>query len=76
MNLVNSCIIFRFKVNKSDDEPTETLNPLFYGQTGRDGYKQEMDLFVTQLMGNNYRDEEITNLDLELFETSVNTNEK
>jgi len=35
-----------------------------------------MDLFVTQLMGNENDGEEITDLDLEILETSLNTNEK
>jgi len=35
-----------------------------------------MDLFVTQLMGNDNDSEEITNLDLEILDTSLNTNEK
>jgi len=35
-----------------------------------------MDLFVAQLMGNGNNDEEINNLDLEIFENSTNTNEK
>lgn len=35
-----------------------------------------MDLFVTQLMGNYNTNEETNNLDLEIFETSLNTNEK
>lgn len=52
------------------------MDPLFTDQIGREGYKQEMDLFVTQLMGNDNQNKEINNLDLEIFETSVNTNEK
>lgn len=52
------------------------MDPLFNDQIGRDGYKQEMDLFVTQLMGNDNQNKEINNLDLEIFESSVNTNEK
>lgn len=35
-----------------------------------------MDLFVTQLMGNDNQNKEINNLDLEIFETSLNTVEK
>lgn len=35
-----------------------------------------MDLFVTQLMGNDNHNDEINNMDLEIFETSLNTNEK
>lgn len=35
-----------------------------------------MDLFVTQLMGNDKQNEETNNLDLELFDTSLNTYEK
>jgi len=35
-----------------------------------------MDLFVTQLMGNDKDNEDINNLDLEILETSLNTNEK
>jgi len=35
-----------------------------------------MDLFVTQLMGNDNDSEEITNLDLEILDTSLNKNEK
>lgn len=35
-----------------------------------------MDLFVTQLMGNDNDSEEITNLDLEILDTSLITNEK
>lgn len=70
-------MIFSFNINKNIDEPTnETSDPLFYGQTVRDGYTQEMDLFVTQLMGNYNQNEETNNLDLEIFETSLITPEK
>ncbi|KAL5233532.1 hypothetical protein ACI65C_000942 [Semiaphis heraclei] len=66
-----------FNINKNINQPSEeTSDPLFNGQTSRDGYKQEMDLFVTQLMGNENDSEEITDLDLEILETSLNTNEK
>eukprot|EP00102_Acyrthosiphon_pisum_P023451 XP_016660661.1 PREDICTED: uncharacterized protein LOC100575976 [Acyrthosiphon pisum] len=65
-----------FNINKNINQPSEeTSDPLFNGQTSRDGYKQEMDLFVTQLMGNDNDSEEITNLDLEILDTSLNTNE-
>jgi len=35
-----------------------------------------MDLFVTQLMGNDNDNEEIVNLDLEILETPLNINER
>lgn len=72
----NKYSIFRFNINKNINEPTEALDPLFNGQTGRDGYKQEMDLFVTQLMGNGDKKVETMELDLEILETSLNTNKK
>ncbi|KAL5233525.1 hypothetical protein ACI65C_000935 [Semiaphis heraclei] len=60
-----------------DTGPSEdTSDLLFNGQTSRDGYKQEMDLFVTQLMGNENDGEEINDLDLEILENALNTNEK
>ncbi|KAF0765025.1 protein OSCP1-like [Aphis craccivora] len=65
-----------FNINKSINQSLEeTSDPLFNGQTSRDGYKQEMDLFVTQLMGNDNDNEEIVNLDLEILETPLNINE-
>ncbi|CAH1736003.1 unnamed protein product [Aphis gossypii] len=63
-----------FNINKSINQSEETSDPLFNGQTSRDGYKQEMDLFVTQLMGNDNDNEEIDNLDLEILETPLNIN--
>lgn len=35
-----------------------------------------MDLFVTQLMGNDEKKDETMELDLEILETSLNTNKK
>lgn len=35
-----------------------------------------MDLFVTQLMGNDNDNEEIDNLDLEILETPLNINKR
>ncbi|XP_026804788.1 protein OSCP1-like [Rhopalosiphum maidis] len=65
-----------FNINKNINQSLEeTSDPLFNGQTSRDGYRQEMDLFVTQLMGSDNDNEEIDNLDLEILETPLNINE-
>ncbi|XP_050434253.1 protein OSCP1 isoform X2 [Adelges cooleyi] len=65
-----------FKINSNDDEQSERSDPLFFCQTIRNGYKQEMDLFVTQLLGNEISKNNNDGLDLELPDPLLSTTRK
>ncbi|XP_050546337.1 protein OSCP1-like isoform X2 [Daktulosphaira vitifoliae] len=57
-----------YKTYANDNGVSETSDPLFYDQTGRHGYKHEIDLFVTQLIGTAAPKDE--NIDVELPSSS------